>query len=203
MTADLPGGDAEALLARAVDAENEGYLRAEAALRRTPQAAPALQAGLAHDDPIARLLAQVLLDAAESESDDLDTADRYLEVSARWFARTVAGSPPIRGVVDNLTARYGDRLAGYLAVRLAKVPAAPAWRAQVALAYLERHPTPTVTDALLRFASQTSEPALQEAAARVAAGAGDVALAAKVAAERDRLARAGRSLPGALAALVG
>lgn len=186
----------------ALDSEGDEYLEAEGTLRSSASARATLEPALYDQDPIARLMAQVLLEASEAEAPELDAADRYLAVAERWFADTIVGTPPVRGVVDNLSAQFGGALAGYLALRLVKVPTAPTWRQQATLAYLERHPIPAATDALLRYATTTPVPELQTTAARVLRSARDPALPSKVAAEKERLARTGKVLPGPLAAFV-
>jgi hypothetical protein len=194
--------DAEVFRA-AVEGEGDEYLAAESALLASGSVDQILRPALQDEDPVARLVAQVVLDAAESETQPLEGAEQYLAAAERWFAPTILGTPPVRGVVSNLTATFGGRLGEYLAVRLVKVPSAPAWRQQVALGYLHDHPTPSATDALLRYASAaTTAPGLQAVAARVLAASGDDRLAAKVAAERDRLASAGLTLPEPVAALI-
>jgi hypothetical protein len=187
----------------AVDAEGDEYLAAEAALLASGPPSEALQPALEQEDPIARLVAGVLLEAAESDTQPFEAAEQYLGSAERWFAGTIVATPPVRGVVANLTATFGGRLGEYLALRLVKVPAAPPWRQQTALAYLMRNPAPGATDAVLRYASApTTAPGLQSMAAQVLASSGDAQLAAKVSAERDRLARSGASLPDPLAALI-
>ncbi|MBG0564858.1 hypothetical protein [Actinoplanes aureus] len=192
--------NAETLFAKALAGEDEAYLRAEAGLRESADA-EVLESNLSADDPIARLMAHVMLDWADADP-GFEGADRYLDVVEHWFADTIVRTPPVDGVVENLTAKFGGRLGEFLALRLVKVPTTPAWRAQVALSYLERHPTPAATDALIRYASLTSVPALQGAVARVVTKFRDPALARKVSAERDRLAREGRGLPSALTSLI-
>ena len=179
----------------ALDGEADEYLEAEATLRRSTSAKNTLEPALHDPDPIARLMAEVFLDASEAENDPYGAVEDYLAAAEEWFADTILGSPPVGGIVDNLTATFGGSLAGYLALRLVKVPTAPMWRQQVILSYLEHNPTPAATDALLRYASATPVPELQRAVARVVRAAGDTALASKVAAERERLARDGRKLP--------
>jgi hypothetical protein len=196
-------GSAEWLFERALATEDEAYLRAETRLRGSAAADEVLEPNLGHEDPLGRLMARVLLEWAEAEDAGFDAALRYLNHVERSFGPTILGTPPVRGVVENLSATFGGRLAEFLALRLVKVPTAPAWRAQVTLAYLERHPTPAVTDALLRYASMTSAPALQAAVARAVTVAHDPALARKAQAEADRLARTGRTLPPAVAKLTG
>ena len=194
--------DAE-LLEAAIDGFSDEYLAAEAALLSSGSADDVLRSALDRDDPIARLTAHVLLDAVAAGTQPLDGVEQYLAAAERWFAPTIVSTPPIRGIVSNLTATFGGTLGEYLALRLVKVPSAPAWRQQVALAYLQHHPTPGATVALLRYASAAATaPDMRVAAAQVVAASGDGEILAKVAAERDRLARAGAVLPEPLLALV-
>lgn len=192
--------DMEALFQRALVSEDEAYLNAEARLMESAREAPGSLGRLAPDDPVGRLLARVL-ESAEERAADVEEASRYLDEAERWFARTVVGVPRVDAVVENLTRQHGGRLAEVLALRLVRVPSAPEWRARTALAYIERHPTPTVTEAVVRFATTTQLPQHQAAVARTLAAIDDPAMGSKVAAERERLARSGRSLPPALASL--
>lgn len=192
--------DVEDLFARALVTEDEAYLGAEGRLLERADA-DALRENLGHADPVGRLLASVLLEWSEAGGEQLERAVAYLDLAERRFASTVAGTPPIRGVVENLSATFGGRAAELLALRLVKASAPAHWRAMATLGYLERHPTPAVTDAVVRFAARTTVPTQQTAAVNLLSRLGDPALAAKVGAERERLARAGRALPTALAAL--
>jgi hypothetical protein len=193
--------DGHPLLRRALAAEDEAYLTAERALREAPERADVLGEALGDPDPVARLLAGVALEWGEAEDHPFGSALRRLDDLERRFARTAARTPPVQFVVDELSARYGGRLAELLALRLVKQPEQAPWRVMASLGYLERHPTPAVTEALIRFAARATSPKLQQAAARVLAGLGDPALPRKLAAERARLASQGIPIPAALAAL--
>jgi hypothetical protein len=138
---------------------------------------------------------------SEARRTPVDAAEEYLAIAEKWFARTILGTPPVGGIIDNLNATFGGSLAKFLALRLVKVPAAPMWRQQVALGYIAGNPDPAVTEALLRFASATPTAAMQQAVAHVLRSGGDGALTAKVAAERERLVRNGKTLSEPLAAL--
>lgn len=181
--------------AAALASEDEQYLEAEHALLQLPGPPAGLTERLGDDDPVARLLAQAVLEESLAAGSPATAAEEYLSIVQRWFAPTILHDPPVRGVVHNLTTRFGGQLTELMAVRLVKVPAAPVWRAQVALGYLAEHPTPAVTDVLLRYAAQTTVPALREATVRLLTASGDPNLAVKIAAERTRLAREGRDLP--------
>jgi len=189
----------------AVETDNEGYLEAEGQLIGLARSDATERAALADRldaaDPVTRLVATVLLHEAEADEPQVARVDDYLNRAERYFAARITRVPPIDGVVDTLTAQFGTGLGELLALRLLKV-ASPPWRMQVALDYLTQNPTPAATEALLRFASTTTEPQFQAAAARAVLAARDRDLERKLAAERQRLAAAGQSLPPALTSLL-
>ena len=194
--------DAGRLVARALFSEDEAYLSAERALfeQASPDDVESAVAGV-DDEVVAPLLAQVAAEWGETRGGGLEELDRYLDQIEHGFRGKVTSSPPVHAVVDNLTIRFGPRVADALALRLVKLPRAPAWRVRTALAYLERHPTPAATAALIRFAAASQTPEDQAFAARVLGASRDPELREKLARERSRLAAAGRALPPALAAL--
>ncbi|HYR12021.1 MAG TPA: hypothetical protein VEQ60_29825 [Longimicrobium sp.] len=195
-------GEAEAVFQRAVVSEDEAYLRAEERLRGAgAEAAPTLREHLDDPDPMRRLTARVVLESIETAGSDFEQAGRYLAALARKFTNTVARTPPVHGVAETLTARFGGRLAEFLALRLVKESEPDDWRVRLTLQYLDRHKTPAANEALIRFAARTSQPVYQQAVAQVLAGSGDPALGQKLAAERQRLAVQGAALPASLAAL--
>jgi hypothetical protein len=194
------------LFQRALVTEDEAYLMTERALLEEPEHTEALRQGLGHPDPVARLTANVMLEWAEAEGDpardhSFTAALRYLDYAERRFARTAAQTPPVQGVVEQLSARFGGQLAELLALRLVKQPRQASWRVLTTLGYLDRHKTPAVTEALIRFAAQTPSPQLQRMTVAVIAGLGDPELRRKLIAERERLAGQGAAMPPALAAL--
>jgi len=192
--------NADALFEQALVSEDEAYRLAEERLLDEADT-DALQRQLSHPDPVGRLMAAVLLQSAEGAGDDFRKATEYLERAERRFAETVAGTPPVRGIVDNLSRTFDGRLADFLALRLVKESEPPPWRALATLGYLERHPSPTSNDAVIRFAARTEAPQLQQVAAQVLAKSGDPDLAQKLEAESERLAPTGGALPPALATL--
>ena len=194
--------EAEALFERMLISRGEAYLVAEGALRESEESAAVLTRQLNHADPIGRLTARVMLEWADAATGEFDAAAAYLDALDRRFGPTVAGMPPVTGVVENLSARFGPRIAEFLALRLVQQPQ-PAWRVLATLGYLDRHKNPATTEALVRFAARAGEPRLQDLTARVVAGIGDPDLARKLATERDRLAAQGAQLPRALASLAG
>jgi HEAT repeat protein len=188
---------------RALVTEDEAYLMAERELRESPERAEMATEALEHPDPVARLMADVVLEWAEAEDHPFSAALRDLDDAEQRFAGTVVHTPPVRAMVGDLSDRYGGRLAELLALRLVKQPEQASWRVLVTLGYLDRHKTPAVTEALIRFAATSPHAKLQQTTARVIAGLGDPDLPRKLAAERDRLARQGAAIPPALAALGG
>lgn len=181
---------------RALVAEDEAYLRwEEQLLEAAPDAEPPLE--LVESEPMGGLLGE-LMEAARRGGDDFEQANAYLDKVAARAARTAMRVPRADSVAEKLTARFGDRLTAFLALRLAKESALPDWRVMATLGYLDRHKTPAVTEALIRFAARSKVPRQQALAATVLRGLGDPALAQKLAAERTRL---GRDLPAALTGL--
>jgi hypothetical protein len=190
----------------AVEAEDTGYAEAESrlreAVREEPEQRAAVAARLDDPDPMARLVAHVVLSDADLDESQTAQVDAYLARVERAYARTPARVPAVPAVVEELTARFGTQLGELLAVRLAKGSGAPLWRAAVSLAYLTRHPTSAATEALLRYAATTGEPRLQTAAAQAVAASRDRDIGRKVAAEQARLAAAGRRLPVTVTAVL-
>jgi hypothetical protein len=190
----------------AVDAEEAGYVEAEAALREAVRAEPeqraAVAARLDDPDPMARLVASVVLSDADLDESQAAQVEAYLVEVERSYARTPALTPPIPAVVAELTARFGTQLGELLALRLAKGASTPPWREAVALGYLTRHPTPAATEALLRYAARATEPRLQTAAAQAVAASRDPDLRSKLAAETSRLAASGQALPATVTSML-
>lgn len=182
---------------RALVTEDEAYLRSEEDLVEAgPDAEP--PPDLVASDPIGALLAELMQEAASGGADEFEQAIAYLDQLAERTALTAMRVPRADSVIEQLTARFGDRLTSFLALRLVKETTLPEWRVMATLGYLDRHKTPAVTDAVIRFAARTEVRRHQEVAAHVLRDLGDPALAQKLAAERDRL---GRDLPTALAGL--
>jgi hypothetical protein len=190
----------------AVEAEETEYVEAEGALRDAVRAEPeqraAVAARLDDPDPMARLVASVVLSDADLDESQAAQVEAYLVRVQRSYARTPAGVPPVPAVVAELTARFGSQLGELLALRLAKGTGTPPWREAVSLAYLTRHPTPAATEALLRYAARTAEPRLQTAAAQAVVASRDPNLRRKLAAETSRLAASGHALPAAVTSVL-
>lgn len=212
----MSADEARFALRAALEGDDEVFTEAADRLLSDEQASAVLGEALRADDPVDRLVAGVLLDraeeaaaaAAESEPDatappgvDRPDVERYLRIAQRWYSGTVVVAPPAEPVAAALDQVFGPGLSRAFAVRLVKHPSDPGWRAAVQLAYIRLRPSPETTDALLRYASQTPVPALQEAAAAAVLANRDSDLARKIAAERGRLAAQGRTLPGPIGAI--
>jgi hypothetical protein len=196
----VSAADLESLFERAVVSQGAAYLLAESELRELPESASVLREHVDDADPVARLAASVMLEWNEGRDPGFAEVPRYLDDLEKSFGRTVAGVPPIEAVVENLTHRFGGAVAEFVALRLVQRVETD-WRALVTLAYLDRHKNPATTAALIRFASETPEPRLQQLAAQVVAELGDPDLAEKIAAEGERLATHGMTLPPVVASL--
>lgn len=187
------------LIERALSSRNEAWPAAEQALFEAAEQGASFEAAATHPDPVARQMAGTAARTTADARTSIDRATAYLDAAAQRFARTPGGSPPIDGIVANLTATFGPQLTGALALRLTQQPDMPHWRAMSTLAYLDRHRDPAVVPSLVRFAAQTNVTPQQELAVRILGGIGGSAVAAAVQAERARRG----FLPPALAGLGG
>jgi hypothetical protein len=190
----------ETIVEQALASTDEAYLEAESLLFESQVPSSAASGGTPNGDPIAVLMRHVATSPGPSP-DEVKRASQYLDGAERWAARTIRGNPSPDGVVDNLSRLAGPRLAEWFALRLVQVRNMPDWRVRAALGYIERHPTSTVTGAVIRFAGATEVPAQQALAARVLRRISDPQLSSKMAAERTRLAALGRKLPPAVTEL--
>lgn len=147
-----------------------------------------------------RLIAENQLRSTNAKRDALTKATAYLDSAARRFARTPAGTPPVRGVIANLSATFGRQLTGALALRLAQQRRMPQWQALSTLGYLAQHRDPSVVPALVRFAAQVRPGTAQSMAIGMLRDIGGSAVARAIRAEQRRMP--GGQIPQALAALV-
>jgi hypothetical protein len=192
----------EATFARALATTDEAYFRMEEQLiDGAAEAEETIRGHLDDPDPMARLLAEVVLEATADNGQAIEKATRFLAFAERRAARSILRKPPAAGVAGTLTKAFGSRLAEFLALRLVQETQAPGWRVMTALAYLNEHRTPAATSALIRFAARTRQPQHQRAAIAVLRNIGDPELPAKLAAERRTLQQQGVTLPAALASL--
>ncbi len=179
----------------AVNSSGPGYEEAERKLRDARAGAlPTLRRNLHHSDPVARLIARVILDWFEGSAQDYQAALDYLDYVPRRLARTPIGNPSPLGVAAYLTQHFGARVVDLLAVRLVKGTDWPHWRVMAVLFYLRDHARPSITEVLLRFAAGTQNDEWRGAAIDAIRAAQDPDLRAKIEAERVYQAALGRGL---------
>ena len=189
--------------ALAVLSHGQDYVRAEKTLRDGGGSAKAtLQKNLVNPDPLARLIAQVLLEWMEGTKPEDQKALDYLDGLPKRLASTPLTMPPPDGVAAELKNRFGGRVAEFLAVRLVKGTDWPRWRSLAVILYLQSQYLPSTTAPLIRFASDTKDDSLRNAAVEVIKNAHDPELGAKITAEKLRLAMQDKVLPEGLRAMV-
>jgi len=180
----------------AVLAQGPDYLRSEAALLGGGEAARnTLQAHLNDVDPMARLLAGLLLAWQQARPSAHQAALDYLDKIGPALARTAVGGPSPTGVANELTLRFGASAVDLLAVRLIKSPEWPRWRTFGVLLYLAQHKLALATAPLLRLAVETDDEEARELALETVRATVDPELAVKVAAEERRQAARGGNVP--------
>jgi hypothetical protein len=184
-------------------------------LEGTEEAINVLRANLNHSDPIARLTAKCLLDwkqapliEFEQNSDwkggrktEYQQSLDYLDGLPARFEQSVARQPQATGVAAALDEFFQNHVADLMALRLVKGTDWPRWRALGVIFYLGRQKLPSTTAALIRFATETGDEKLRNAAVDVIKGIPDGELTTKIAAERTRLEKLNARLPPALAVL--
>ena len=191
--------DVERLVDDALASEDDAWLMAERQLMEAAADGSLVPEAIEHDDPFGQMIAETVAGAPAGSDDDLRKVTQYFDRAARYFARTPAMTPPIRGVVANLSATFGPRLTGLLAMRLAQQRRMPRWQAIATIGYLAAHPNPSVAPALVRYAARSRRGRPQSMAIRLLRSMDRAAVARAVRAERGR----GGRLPQALAALAG
>jgi hypothetical protein len=190
---------------RTLEAAGPDYLRGELDLRQAAPLDPALNQRMrevsAHGEPIARLLAQVVLDWGGAKRADFDAALAYLDRLPGKLARTAMGKPSPTGTESYLTLHFADRVAELLALRLIKEDAWPPWKTRAVIFYLTAHRLPSTTTALIRFAIETADAESRDLAIAGVRAIGDPTQATQVAAEAARAQRLQRPLPPEVRAL--
>ena len=181
----------EDLLTRAQAVTGAEYLRLELDARQRAAnndvQKAALRRATSDADPIKALMARVVLGWVGEAEADYRGALEYLVGAPIRLARTPIGVPEPLAVEAYLTRNYAERAAPLLALRLLKEGGWPRWQVVGVLFYLEAHPDPITTSAVIRFAIETSEPEWRRYAVEALEKYTDPALAAKL---RFEIARA-------------
>lgn len=189
----------------AVESVGHAYLELESALRQAARSGSAdvesVRGNLAHADPIARLLAKVILDWAGPRENDFTLALDYLDKLPVELARTVLGTPSPSGTESYLTLHFGNRLAELLALRLVKEQGWPQWKVGAVIYYLKEHKVPSTTSALIRFAIGTGNQEWRAFAIQAIREIKDQDVAAKLAFEVTRARALGQTVPPEIRAL--
>ena len=175
----------ENLFERARITTGSDYVQAERQLRRLvtagdAQTLAAIKQGALLPDPLAPLLAEVLLAAAGPSAKDYDDLEQLLVNLPATMARTALGKPMPDVFRRMVTEGYGNRATKFLALRLVKQPEWPDWLVSGVLLYLREHKDPATTAAIIRFAAVTPAPHRREWAREALAAIGDPALAARL-----------------------
>jgi len=197
---DDAGYDMGRLVEEALASEDDAWLVAERELLEAAASGSLQPEAIEHDDPFGKMVAESMARAPAGADADLRKVTQYFDYAGRYFAKTPARTPPIRGLIANLTATYGPRLTELLAMRLAQQRRMPSWQAVTTLGYLAAHPNPRVAPAVVRYAARSRAGRPQSLAIRLLRSMDRTAVAAAIRSERRR--HRGQ-LPAALAALAG
>jgi hypothetical protein len=181
---------------RALAATGPEYVELERQLRRlvaagTSEALAAIAAGRRHPDPIAPLLAEVVGAARGESGQDYDNLEKLMVNFPARVARTPLGEPEPDMFRQAVTRAYGGRATKFLALRLVKQPEWPDWLVLGVLLYLQEHPDPATTAAVLRFAIVTPSLDQRRAAVATLGAIADPAMGPKVV-EAQRWAEAAK-----------
>lgn len=180
----------------------EAYLEAERELRDGgAQAESTLRANRLNPDPMAALLARVLLNWAGEKGSDYDAALEYLDKLPARIAPTPLTTPSPSGVASYLEQEFEDRVADMLTLRLFKEPDWPRWRVIGVLLYLKDHPDKSTAGTILRYAAEAENDEYREFAADALKPSRGADLDVLIDAERQRVENMGKVFPNELAAL--
>jgi hypothetical protein len=186
----------------AVTSTGQAYLEAEKKLRDAGASAePVLQKNLHRTDPIARLVARVILDWLQGSATDFQDALDYLDYLPERIAHTPMGDPSPVGIQGTLSDRFEARLVDLLGLRLVKGTDWPQWRVGGVILYLQEQARPSSTEPLLRFVVETRNDEWRRFALDAARASHDPDLKAKIAAERIRALALKLPFPPSLADL--
>jgi hypothetical protein len=186
----------------AVTSTGPAYLDAEQRLRDAEAAAvPVLEKNLHRSDPIARLVARVILDWLQGSATNFQDALDYLDYLPERIAHTPMGDPRPDGVAGYLSDTFEARVVELLALRLVKGIDWPQWRVYGVLFYLKEQARPSTTEALLRFTVETQNDDARSDALDAIRASHDRGLKSKIAAERIRALALKLPFPPSLADL--
>lgn len=191
------------LFQKAIESRGNDYLDAEFLLRQgNSDAINTLCQNRNHPNPIARLMVESLLLWMEGKTSEYQAALDYLDYIPKRLAKTPVGVPPPIGVSNELSDRFGSRVADFLALRLVKQDDWPRWRVIGILFYLKEQKLPSTTSALIRFAAETENDEARSHAIEAIKAIADEELKVKLQIERSRLEAMHKNWPNELDHLV-
>lgn len=188
----------------ALSATGPAYLAAEQELRAMgPALSPVLAAQRTHADPMARLLAEVLQQAAAGSAAKQSKAITFIHEFGDGMEGMVIDTPPPSGLDRSLESDFAAGVVELLALRLIKETGWPDWRVSGVLLYLVRHTNghPLITVPLIRFAVSTSDEELRTWAVEGLSKQPDEMLLVPLKQERARAEAANYPWPPALLSL--
>lgn len=192
----------EAVFKRASRRTGEAYYEAEKELRSAPdESTSTLRAHLKSNDPVDRLLAQVVLNWFDKKKSDYDGALKYLDGLPKRLERTPVPSPPPSGVAAYLDAEYDDRVVDLLLLRLIKDPELPRWRIRGVLLYINDHPQKDTLSAFVRYTAEVENDEYRDTAIEGLKPLRGDDLNQQITAEHRRFEDKGKDFPPELTAL--
>jgi hypothetical protein len=192
-------GTMEEAFQKAVRETGPAYVEAEQELSRGgATAAVTLRAHLGDPDPLARQIAEVLLERIEGRKPEYTEAMDYIDGLPVKLSLTPVPTPSPTGIAAYLKKHYAERVAPYLALRLVKGTDWPRWKVNGVLFYLRDQRAPATSFPLLRFAVETGNDEWRGTAVEALRDIEDREMRGRIGAERTRLRGQGRALPDAI-----
>jgi len=192
----------ETLVNKALNSRGREYFETERAYRLSGGLPPDPELPSPNADPLSTLILHVLRQWKQPEAEEYDRALGYLDTLPAQLAPTPITGPSPSGVAAYLSLHFGSRVADLMAVHLIKQTDWPSWRVSGVLLYLREEARPSITPALIRFASETREQRWGAVALEAIRAANDPDLSVKVYAEELRAAKENRPMPSTLQELM-
>lgn len=150
------------------------YIEAEKDLLREAESAISfLEAQLKDASPVARLVAQVILQRL-SENRVYRDALEFISQIERETATTAQGAPSPEWVAERLYQDYGDSVAPLLGLHLVKLEGVwPSWKVIAVISYLGRLDSASSADALIELLVNTNNDQYLKAAVQAFCAIGD------------------------------
>lgn len=172
-----------------------------------PETSQMLSNRLGNPDPMVKLMARAFLDGKGERAKDHKEAAAYLRALPWRLVGAVNPNPGPLELATSLDSDFKDHVANFLAVMLVKDckddrrDVSPKWLKQGLIVYLQQQKIPSTTAGLIRFAEETEDPELRDAAVQAIKAIPDPELPGKIEAERKKARAQRKDLPLALEAL--